>query len=67
MITLEEFHKIQELLKDFMPVVSRIDRNVSRINRDVDKIFKDIEGECKGNTGCGTESNLLIAVVTVRE
>ncbi|KAF8417576.1 hypothetical protein EV426DRAFT_699665 [Tirmania nivea] len=32
----EKFHKLQVLLEDFMPVMSRIDRNV-------DKIYKDIE------------------------
>jgi len=36
-----EFNKLQELLMDFMPVISRIGRNL-------DKIYKDIEGEHEG-------------------
>ena len=36
-----EFHKLRELWKDFIPVISKIDRNV-------DKIYKDIEGENRG-------------------
>ena len=39
-IKLEEFYKLRELLKDFIPVISKIDRNV-------DEMYKDIEGEHK--------------------
>ena len=34
------FYKLQELLQDFVPVISR----------KVDKAYKDIEGEYEGNT-----------------
>jgi len=37
-IQLEEFYKLRELLKDFMPLISRIDKNV-------DKMYRDIEGK----------------------
>jgi len=37
-IQLEEFYNLRELLKDFMPLISRIDKNV-------DKMYRDIEGE----------------------
>ena len=51
MIKLEEFSKLQELLQDFFPVVSRIDKNV-------DKIYKDIEGEHEGNTRMKQSHNI---------
>ena len=50
-IKLEEFYKLRELLKDFIPVISRVDRNV-------DEIYKDIEGEHEGNTTDGIESHI---------
>ena len=40
MINLGEFSKLRELLKDFLPVVSRVDSNV-------DKIYKYIKGEMR--------------------
>ena len=51
MIKLEEFDKLQQLLKGLPPVVSRIDRNV-------DKIYKDIEGE-HGMDGTKPQYNLI--------
>ena len=49
-ITLEKFDKLQDLLNDFIPVMTRIDGNVSRIERNVDEIYKYIEGENDGNS-----------------
>jgi len=45
-IQLEEFFKLQELLKDFTPLISRIDKNV-------DKMYRNIEGEYEGNSRGG--------------
>ena len=42
MTDLAEFYKLQELLKDFIPIISRLDRNISKIDRNVDEICKDI-------------------------
>ena len=46
MINLEEFYQIREqlreLIKDFIPVISKIDRKV-------EDIYKDIEGEYAEN------------------
>ena len=52
-VNLEEFDTLRELLKDFTPVISRIDRKVDKIYKDignVDRIYKTIEGEHKGST-----------------
>jgi len=43
----EEFSKLQDLLKDFIPAISRI----------VDKIYQDIEGEHEQNARYGIESD----------
>jgi len=56
---LEQFYKLRELLKDFIPVISRIDRNV-------DKIYKDIEGEHDPSARDGTESHIFIRLENKR-
>ena len=43
MITLAELYKLQEFLRDFIPVISRIDTIV-------EQIWMDIGGEYRGNT-----------------
>ena len=68
-MTNQEFSKLHNLLKDFLPVISRIDcnisrvdRNISKVDRNIDEIYKGIEGEREGNTRDGTESHILITM-----
>jgi len=38
---LEKLHKLQELLKEFKPVISRIDRNVEGISKDIEGEYRE--------------------------
>jgi len=40
----EALDKLQELLKDFIPVVSRIDSNVSSIERKISRSGRIVDG-----------------------
>lgn len=56
----EHLHKLRELLNEFMPLISKIDRRV-------DKIYKGIEGKHEGSSGGEIESQILITIAASRK